>query len=345
MTKTCVSLAVISLCLVALAACGDGDPNALNPRGADPATSSSRRAADAASTGTDAGSSGTASTDASDSRSPGGSDDRATGRGADDSTAPDGGSTAAPSGNSAGPATPGDDGLSALDGTVRIANFYVDGSGAGAKVDAYWGLDARPERRIATVGYGRISESVPARGTTQIGEDGSPPQLTISFFPTGRRASTERITVAHVDYDGPFQAIVELSWGRSYTTPTPDGLRPAATQVIRIDQVGTLAGADAVVIVNNLGTMAIGDGTPLQVGPVTGCNSWTRISDDFENGNGGESTFVAPAGSVNVSAFTAACKPASTPQRIEFAAGDRAIVFVYGTAAANRRLLVFKLDR
>ena len=239
-----------------------------------------------------------------------------------------------------GPVAPGgaDDGLRALDGSVRLANFYVGRDHRGLGVDAYWGNDARADRKITTVGFGKVSGVQDARGTGVSGADGAPPELVVSFFLQGRTTEADRVATVSTDYGPGFRFIVELSWGRTFGAST-GGVQPAATQVIREHDVGTPRAGTAAVIVNNLGVLAIGDGTPLQLGPAAACGSWPSISEEYDNGNAGESSFEVAPGEVQVTAFDRSCAAASSPTRLRVRAGDRVVVFVYGADAASRRLL------
>lgn len=231
------------------------------------------------------------------------------------------------------------DGLVSLGGVVRLANFYVDANGKGAKVDAYWGSDARADRFIGTLAYGKVGSTTPARGTGRPGADGSEPEVVVSFFVAGRDSQSQRIATVSSSYGSEFRFLIELSWGRSYGAQPDGALRPAATQVIRENDVGRPRPGTAAVIVNNLGAMAIGDGTPLTLGPVAKCRDWVAISDTFESGNAGEVSFEVAPGQLHISGFDPDCKPATTPLRFSLSAGDRVIVFVYGATAAQRRLL------
>lgn len=234
------------------------------------------------------------------------------------------------------------DGLRDLGGTVQLANFYVDAAGSGAAVDAYWGTDARPDRKAATLAFGDVGGPVAARGTGEAGADGSAPLLVVSFFLRGRTTSADRIATASAEYQPGFRHLIELSWGRTF--PGDAGpLRPAATQVIRLAEVGTPRAGTAAVMVNNLGVLAIGDGTPLQLAPSQACGVWPSIAEAFETGNGGEDVYEVAPGPVEVQAFDPACAAASSQLDLDVRAGDRIIVFVYGPDADSRRLLPFRV--
>lgn len=232
-----------------------------------------------------------------------------------------------------------DDGLKALPGEVRFANFYVDTEGDGTAVDVYWGTEARPDRKAATIPYGHVGARLNARGSGVPGADGSPPELVVSFYASGRHAGTDRITTASTGYGDGFQYLIELSWGRTYGEGPDDALRPAAIQVIREHEIGSPRDGTAVLMVNNLGSMAIGDGSPLVIGPTADCRGWVPIPGGFESGNAGESTFEVTPGAVSITAFDSNCHAASAPLHVDVRTGDRLIVFIFGTGVDNRRLL------
>lgn len=222
-----------------------------------------------------------------------------------------------------------------LDGSqVRFVNVFA-AEGEGTDVDVYWGYDADTGEKIATVPYGEVSDWIPAK--TRPGGD----SIDVVFYVAGETDRDHLLITQGETVDGDMDLTYSLGW----TTPFDPSQTYAASLGVGFEhEAGQPADGKAWVAFNEIGIGGIEGGDFMVLSTATGCQDLTGIDIEGGTANAGQAIEFDP-GTVELTASDANtdCSTRTDPVSLDLAAGDRVIVYAYGTTMEDRQLLAVPL--
>lgn len=249
-------------------------------------------------------------------------------------------------------ATGGDDTLPDFD--VPKAEFEeVDGSqarfvnmmvldGEGIDVDVYWGLNADTGKKAATVAYGEVSDWMPIEVESNPAftpSDGSTSSR-VAFYPAGETEMDSLLMTEDETIDGDVSFTYALGW----TTTFDDTQSPASVGLGYEHDAVDAPDGQAWVALSTIGVGGIEGGDFMTLNSATGCGDLTQTDLGGGTANAGLPT-VLDAGSTEITASDANsdCSFKTPPVTLDLEAGDRYVLFAYGTDLESRQLLPVKL--
>lgn len=274
------------------------------------------------------------------------------GGGSSDDAAPagDGGSTttaAAPSGSDSGTDTlPPYDAPQAefteVDGSqARFVNLMVL-DGKGIDVDVWWGYSADAGKKATTVKYGEVSDWMPieVESNPAIGPADGSIDSRVAFYPAGKTDADSLLMTEDETIDGDVSFTYALGWSKTVDpsqSPASVGLGYEHDAVAAPD-------GKAWVAFSTIGVGGVEGGDFMTLNSATGCQDLTETDLGGGTANAGLPVVLDP-GSVELTASDANsdCSWKTPPVTLDLAAGDRYVLFAYGTTKDDRKLLAVKL--
>lgn len=229
-----------------------------------------------------------------------------------------------------------------VDGSqARFVNLMVL-DGEGIDVDVYWGMSADTGKLASTVSYGEVSDWMPieVESNPVIAPSDGSTSSRVAFYPAGEREMESLLMTEDETIDGDVSFTYALGWSETFdssTSPATVGLGYEHDAVEAPD-------GQAWVALSTIGVGGIEDGDFLTLNSATGCGDLIQTDLGGGTANAGLPT-VLDAGPTEITASDANsdCSFKTPAVSLELAAGDRYILFAYGTDLADRQLLPVKL--
>ena len=227
-----------------------------------------------------------------------------------------------------------------VDGSqARFVNLLpIDGEGA--DIDVYWGLDAETGKKATTVKYGEVSDWMPMqveKDPAFTNDDGSQ-DVNVVFYKAGETDLEGRIQQQAEKLEDDMSLTYNLGW----TKPSGDFV-PSSLGVSFEHTASEAPDGKAWVAFNSIGIGGIEGGDFMTLNDDTGCQMMT-IQGDIDTANNGEAYLLDPGSKT----FTASdantdCSVKTDPVTLDLQAGDRYVIYAYGTTKDDRQLMALKV--
>lgn len=228
-----------------------------------------------------------------------------------------------------------------VDGSqARFVNLLpIDGEGA--DIDVYWGLDAETGKKAATVKYGEVSDWMPMQieeDPLVTNDDGSQ-DVSVVFYKAGETDIEGRIQ----QQSEPLEDDMSLTYNLGWTTSSGGDYIPSSLGVSYEHTATEAPDGKAWVAFNSIGIGGIEGGDFMTLNDPSGCQTM-MTQGDIDTANNGEA-YVLDPGSIEFTASDANsdCSVKTDPVTLDLQAGDRYVIYAYGTTKDDRQLMAVKV--